>query len=148
MELKVGEGFGRKRFDITAAEANWEKYSIEKQGLESALERTNYELGNAEKIVKLLERFSDCAYEPDASGKLFVFTKSGKPAVLEEFVGYYGLTIPGNYLIVPLADAQKVPCPGCPEKRVLIGCYVESRPQAPDLFVICGNSIHEIKRTQ
>jgi len=143
MELKITEetDHGFKVFDTTAALNNVKKYEAEKRGLESALERTNFELNNSRRVLDIINSLSRCWYNLDWSQRYFFFTSSGEPALPVELKPEKAALPPG-YQLVKLRDVKKIKCPGCTEMRELIG-YQTSRE--PGQFVLCGNSVHIIK---
>ena len=148
MELKIVKesSHGDKTFDTTVAQKNLEKYNTEKRGLESALERTNFELGNALKVLEIIQRLSDCWSDHNQPQRYFFFTGAGLPALPNELLKLGINEVPFGYELIRLSEVKKVKCPGCTEMRELICYYVPMQTiRQPGELVICGNSVHIIK---
>jgi len=160
MELKIVEKDGVRKFDTTVALANFSKYvrwesdlrvmlsmtSIAsfRQSWEEILALTSFELDNARKILTTLEELSYCwARAGTLLGQHFFFTNDGHRALPIE-LAREERTAPVGYKTVSLDEVKKVECPGCPERRVLIGHY------CPETYyeelVICGNSFRVLRR--
>jgi hypothetical protein len=157
MELKIVEYWnGVNKFDTSVAQGNVEKYSTEKRGLERALERTNFELKNAEKIRRVLTALSLCCENRNDMNvtRYFFFSKYDRPAIPSELSSLvFELPLGGvtsldyGYEVVRLSEVKKVRCPGCTEMRELIGYQNPGHPsEEPGRIVLCGNSIHHIRK--
>lgn len=146
MDFKVVEEGGVKQLDTSLAQKNFDEHSEDVRGLARALTRAQFERGNAERILRVMKKLSDCWINHNKPERYFFFTKWWEPALLKELAPKE--FIPGVVGIwaISLSDVKRVKCPGCMEMRPLIGYYVPGQfRKEPGELVICGNSLHIIK---